>query len=70
MNIFISAKERNLNDLKKELEVDDHKITPEELYRKHGVNPETGLTAAQVISFPLREPNREQTCLLLGSLLI
>ena len=43
----ISAKERNLDDLKKELEVDDHKITQEELYRRHHCNPETGLTAAQ-----------------------
>ena len=61
-----SAKERNLADLKKELEVDDHKITPEELYRKHGVNPETGLTTAQVNYS--REPIRRQKCLLLGSL--
>lgn len=29
-----SGKDRNLADLKKELEVDDHKITLEELYRK------------------------------------
>jgi sodium/potassium-transporting ATPase subunit alpha len=39
--------ERNLNDLKKELEVDDHKLNLDELYKKHGVNPETGLTASQ-----------------------
>ena len=36
-----------LDDLKKELEVCDHKLSPEELYKKYNVNPETGLTAAQ-----------------------
>merc|ERR1719295_1488107 len=41
------AKDRNLDDLKKELEVDDHKITIDELHKRYEVNPETGLTSAQ-----------------------
>ena len=39
--------DKNLDDLKKELEVNDHKLTPEELYKKYQCNPETGLTSAQ-----------------------
>merc|ERR1711971_808870 len=31
----------------KELEVNDHRLSPEELYKKYQVNPETGLTSAQ-----------------------
>jgi len=42
-----SAKDRNLDDLKKELEVDDHKITIDELHKRYEVNPETGLTSSQ-----------------------
>merc|ERR1719295_625527 len=41
------AKDRNLDDLKKELEVDDHKITIDELHKRYEVNPETGLTSSQ-----------------------
>jgi sodium/potassium-transporting ATPase subunit alpha len=36
-----------LADLKKELEVDTHSIPLDDLYRRFGVNPETGLTSAQ-----------------------
>jgi sodium/potassium-transporting ATPase subunit alpha len=36
-----------LDDLKKELEVDVHKIPLEELFRRFGVNRQTGLTDAQ-----------------------
>jgi sodium/potassium-transporting ATPase subunit alpha len=36
-----------LDDLKKELEVDVHKLSVEEVYRRFGTNPQTGLTAAQ-----------------------
>merc|ERR1711953_493700 len=36
-----------LADLKKELEVDVHKLPQDELYRRFGTNPQTGLTAAQ-----------------------
>ena len=36
-----------LDDLKKELEVDVHKISVDEVYRRFGTNPQTGLTAAQ-----------------------
>merc|ERR1711971_1241792 len=31
----------------KELEVNDHRLSPEELYKKYKCNPETGLTASQ-----------------------
>ena len=36
-----------LDDLKKELEVDVHKISAEEVFRRFGVNRQTGLTSAQ-----------------------
>ncbi len=36
-----------MDDLKKELEVDVHKIAPEEVFRRFGVNPSTGLTSIQ-----------------------
>ena len=36
-----------LDDLKKELDVDTHKIPVEEVYRRFGVNPTTGLTSSQ-----------------------
>ena len=36
-----------LDDLKKALEVDVHKIPLEELFRRFGVNRQTGLTDAQ-----------------------
>ena len=39
--------ERNIADLKKELEVSDHRLSPEELYKKYQCNPDTGLTSAQ-----------------------
>ncbi len=36
-----------MEDLKKELEVDVHKLSVEEVYQRFGTNPQTGLTAAQ-----------------------
>jgi len=36
-----------LADLKKEMEADVHKLTVDEVYRRYGTNPDTGLTAAQ-----------------------
>ena len=36
-----------MDDLKKEMEIEDHKIPVEELFKKYKCNPETGLTAAQ-----------------------
>ena len=33
--------------MKKELEVDVHKISAEEVFRRFGVNRQTGLTSAQ-----------------------
>lgn len=35
------AAAKDLNDLKQELEIDDHKIPIEELYQRLGTNPET-----------------------------
>jgi len=48
--IFLGKKFKDdrLQDLKKELEVDVHKIPIEEVYRRFGTNPTTGLTPAQV----------------------
>merc|ERR1719220_2885798 len=42
-----SSKGPKLDDLKKEMEIEDHKIPVEELFKKYKCNPETGLTAAQ-----------------------
>merc|ERR1712214_145154 len=41
------AEEENLDDLKKELELDVHQITTSELCQRLGTNLETGLTSAQ-----------------------
>ncbi|XP_063222507.1 sodium/potassium-transporting ATPase subunit alpha isoform X2 [Bacillus rossius redtenbacheri] len=37
----------NLDDLKQELDIDFHKITPEELYQRFSTDPERGLTHAK-----------------------
>nr|CAH0111942.1 unnamed protein product [Daphnia galeata] len=42
-----ATKSKDLNNLKQELEIDDHKIPIAELYRRHNVNPDTGLTSQQ-----------------------
>ena len=39
--------ERNLDDLKQELEIDDHKIPAEELFARLGADPVRGLTAME-----------------------
>lgn len=36
-----ATKSKDLNNLKQELEIDDHKIPIAELYRRHNVNPDT-----------------------------
>lgn len=43
-------KGKDLNELKKELDIDFHKIPIEECYQRLGSNPETGLTNAQARS--------------------
>merc|ERR1712214_170376 len=40
-------KEKNLNELKQELEVDVHKISADEVFRRFGTDPNRGLTTAQ-----------------------
>lgn len=35
-----AAKKENLDDLKQELDIDFHKITPEELYQRFQTHPE------------------------------
>jgi sodium/potassium-transporting ATPase subunit alpha len=42
------SKDDRLEDLKKELEVDIHKLPVDEVYRRFGTNPNTGLTSSQV----------------------
>ena len=42
-----SKNDENLDDLKKELELDVHRITVSELCQRLGTNLETGLTNAQ-----------------------
>merc|ERR1711992_231666 len=47
-----------MDDLKKELEVDVHKISADELFKRFGVNPATGLTASQAkAAFEKHGPN-------------
>merc|ERR1711953_282974 len=47
-----------LADLKKELEVDVHKLPQDELFKRFGVNPATGLTASQAkAAFEKHGPN-------------
>ena len=49
--VFVSApkkKERNLNDLKQELEIDVHKISQDEILKRFGTSLENGLTPDQV----------------------
>ncbi|KAK7863673.1 hypothetical protein R5R35_003074 [Gryllus longicercus] len=46
-NVKAKKKGDNLDDLKQELDIDFHKITPEELYTRFGTNPDTGLTHAK-----------------------
>ena len=36
LKLFLFA-EKNIDDLKKELEVNDHRLSPEELYKKYQV---------------------------------
>jgi sodium/potassium-transporting ATPase subunit alpha len=40
-------KEKKLDNLKQELDIDDHKVPIEELYRRLHTNPDTGLTNAK-----------------------
>ena len=47
LTITFFTGQAKLDDLKKELEVDVHKISADEVYRRFGTNPQTGLTAAQ-----------------------
>ncbi|KAM7359513.1 sodium/potassium-transporting ATPase subunit alpha isoform 1-T1 [Cochliomyia hominivorax] len=42
-----AAKKENLDDLKQELDIDYHKITPEELYQRFQTHPENGLSHAK-----------------------
>lgn len=39
--------EKDLDDLKQELELDEHKVPIEELFQRHQTNPDTGLTMAE-----------------------
>jgi len=39
--------EPDLDDLKRELDIDDHKVPVEELFRRYGTHPEKGLTDAK-----------------------
>merc|ERR1711962_603445 len=40
-------KGKNLSELKKEMEIDSHKISADDVFRRFGVNPTSGLTTAQ-----------------------
>ncbi|CAF3349572.1 unnamed protein product [Rotaria sp. Silwood1] len=50
--------EHDLDDLKRELEIDDHKVSAEELYRRYGTDPDKGLTDAKAAEIFARDgPN-------------
>ena len=42
----VSFAAEKLSELKKEMEIDSHKISQDELFRRYGINPERGHTAA------------------------
>ncbi|TDG51334.1 hypothetical protein AWZ03_002129 [Drosophila navojoa] len=42
-----AAKKENLDDLKQELDIDHHKISPEEMYQRFQTHPENGLSHAK-----------------------
>jgi len=46
----MAPKDKNLDSLKKELEVDDHKISVEELYKRYSTDLNRGLTSAKAKS--------------------
>nr|XP_002737354.1 PREDICTED: sodium/potassium-transporting ATPase subunit alpha-1 isoform X1 [Saccoglossus kowalevskii] len=49
---------KDLEELKQEIEIDDHKIPFDELYARYQTNPNTGLTTAQAKEFLARDgPN-------------
>ncbi|XP_076857838.1 sodium/potassium-transporting ATPase subunit alpha-1b isoform X2 [Brachyhypopomus gauderio] len=51
-------KEKNMDDLKKEVDLDDHKLSPEELERKYGSDLNRGLTHARAEEILARDgPN-------------
>lgn len=41
------TKKKDMNELKQELELDDHKLDIEAFYKKHDTNPKTGLSSAE-----------------------
>lgn len=43
-----AAKKENLDDLKQELDIDYHKITPEELYQRFQTHPENVSTILKI----------------------
>jgi len=45
------AVKKDMNELKKELELDDHKVSFEELFKRRGTSAEAGLTSAQAKAF-------------------
>lgn len=49
---------KDLNELKQELDIDDHKIPIEELYQRLGTNPETVSFVAQMSIHEHREKER------------
>ncbi|XP_047659016.1 sodium/potassium-transporting ATPase subunit alpha-1 isoform X3 [Tachysurus fulvidraco] len=50
--------EKNMDDLKKEVDLDDHKLTLDELHRKYGTDFERGLTASRAKEILARDgPN-------------
>ncbi|KAK1169892.1 sodium/potassium-transporting ATPase subunit alpha-1 [Acipenser oxyrinchus oxyrinchus] len=51
-------KDRDLDELKKEVDLDDHKLTLDELHRKYGTDLTRGLTVARAAEILLRDgPN-------------
>ncbi|KAM9455042.1 sodium/potassium-transporting ATPase subunit alpha-1-like [Clarias gariepinus] len=54
----MSNKEKNTDDLKKELDLNDHKLTLDELRQKYGTDPNKGLSSSRAKEILLRDgPN-------------
>ena len=49
LKLFLFA-EKNIDDLKKELEVNDHRLSPEELYKKYQVLEKSSVWKKNVTS--------------------
>jgi sodium/potassium-transporting ATPase subunit alpha len=55
------AGKKNMNELKQELELNDHKIDLSEFYKKHGTDPRNGITSTEAAARLARDGLNELT---------